>query len=134
MAEGTYWSGVGGVVKFTPDLTSIEITLNNFTWTKNAKNRLAEVTNAQSGGHAKYIASVSEADGSFDVVWDSAAVPENLGIFPGSSGTIKEYLGGSTKFKSQSIVIEQISHKVDTRNGAITYTCTYKGNGAITNN
>jgi len=50
MAEGNYFSGVGGKVTFTPDLTAVEITVNNTEWTKDESNRVSEVTNAQSGG------------------------------------------------------------------------------------
>lgn len=134
MAEGTYWSGVGGVVKVTPTATGVEITVNNHTWGKDEANRLAEVTNAQSGGATKFISTVDYEDGSFDVVWDSTATPQSVGIQRGKGATLKEYYGNSTKYKSQSIMIEKIATKVNTRGDAIGYTVTYKGNGAITEN
>lgn len=135
LSEGTYWSGVGGVVTFTPDATGIEITtINNTEWSKDEGNRLSEVTNAQSGGQSKFIASVNEEDGTFTVVWNSAAVPSSVGLIQGKPGTLKEYLGASTKYKSQAVMIQKISHKVNAQNGAITYTVSYKGNGVVTNN
>lgn len=135
LGEGTYWSGVGGVVTYTPDSTGVEITtINNKEWSKDEANRLSEVTNAQSGGNAKYIGSVNEQNGTFTVVWNSAAVPSSVGLTVGLGGTIKEYLGGSTKYKSQAVMIEKITHKVNAQNGAIEYTVTYKGNGAVSNN
>jgi hypothetical protein len=132
MAEGTYWSGVGGEVRFTPDETGVEITVNNTEWSKDRSNRLAEVTNAQSGGNSKYIASVNDQDGTFTVVWDSDAEPESVGLIEGALGVLKEYLGASGSGKEQDVIIGKLSFKVNTQNGAIMYTVTYKGNGPIT--
>lgn len=134
MAEGNYFSGVGGKVTFTPDSTAVEITVNNTEWTKDESNRVSEVTNAQSGGNAKWIPSVDEQDGSFPVVWDADNPPLSVGLYAGSTGLLKEYLGDSGEFFSQEIVISKVSHKVTTQSGAIMYTVTYKGNGVVTLN
>jgi hypothetical protein len=124
----TYWNGQGGKVSAGAGPTDLDV----ITWSLKKGSRLAETTNANSGGAASYIAGVKEYSGTFDVMWDSTALPETV-IGEGMQVTLKLYMGGSTKFYQISAVIESLEPKVDARQGAVMYTCSWKGTGTITN-
>jgi hypothetical protein len=125
-----FFSGVGGYARFTPS-GGATLTVANQNWNADYTNRLAEVTNAGSGGNAQYIATVNDQSGSFDVVWDSTNMPQTGGLTAGASGTISLVYGTSGHSDSQSILIEKVSPKLNTQNGAIQYSVSYKGNSAI---
>jgi hypothetical protein len=127
-----FFSGVGAFAKFTPT-GGAQLTVANQNWNADYENRLAEVTNAGSGGNAQYIATVNDQSGSFDVIWDSTNRPEGQGIFAGASGTIVLFNGTSGFNDSQLIVIQKLTKKLDCKGGsAIMYSIAYKGNAAPT--
>ena len=132
--EGTYVSG-GGVVLFTPDSTGVQITtINNTGWGIDESNRLAEVTNAQSLGQAKWIATVAEGSGSFDVIFNTAATPDSVGLSAGATGVMSCLIGNNVHSKTFPAIIEKMSFKSVAKGGeAVTYTCNWKRNGAVTN-
>jgi hypothetical protein len=135
LSEGTYTSGVGGVVYFTPDSTGIQITtINNRGWDTEEMNRLAEVTNAQSGGEAKWLATVREGSGTFEVNFNTAATPDSVGLTAGATGTMICVIGNAVHQKSMPTIIEKIAFKSVAKGGeAVTYTVSWKRNGAVTN-
>lgn len=133
--EGTYSSGVGAVVTFTPDSTSTQIlTINNTGWASEESNRKCEVTNGQSSGHTRWIKSVDDTTGSFDVVFNQAATPDSQGLVKGAFGTLLQYIGNSGHTKSQYVMIEKVAFKCVCKGGeANMYTVTWQGNGPVTN-
>jgi hypothetical protein len=132
MAE-KYWSGVGSDIEFTPDATAIEITgISNTGWAVDESNRLAEVSNSQTGNHAVRIACLDDTDGSFEVVWDSNLDPTPNGIYVGATGLLKVFKGTSGNGKEQDIIIEKVSSKASVQQGAVMLTISYKGNGELT--
>jgi len=129
----TYWSGIGSEVLFTPDDINVEVEgLSNTDWTVAEANRLAEVSNSQTGNHARRIACLDDTDGSFNVVFDSTLEPRTVGIYKGNTGNLKVYKGESGQYLHQDIIIEKVETKAVVQQGAIMYTVSYKGNGDIT--
>jgi hypothetical protein len=133
--EGTYTSGKGAVVTFTPDATGVQITgINNTGWDSEESNRKCEVTNAQSGNHTKWIPSCDDTSGAFEVVFNTSATPESVGLKKGALGTLLQYLGNSGRTKSQYVLIEKVAFKLVCNGGtAIKYTVNWQGNGDVTN-
>ena len=125
-----FFSGVGGYAYFTPT-GGTQKTVANQNWSADYSNRLAEVTNAGSGGNAQFIATVNEQTGQFDIFWDSTNLPAAAGIFPGNTGTIALQYGTSGHQDQQLIIIEKAAPKLNTQNGAIQVSISYRGNGPV---
>ncbi len=133
--EPVYWPGIGAEVLFTPDDIGVEVAgLSNTDWTIAESNRLAEVSNSQTGNHARRIACLDDTDGSFNVVFDSTLEPDSVGIYKGNTGNLKSYKGESGQYAQQDIIIEKVELKAVVQQGAIMYTVSYKGNGDISHN
>ena len=132
--EGTYWSGTGAVVTFTPDLTATQIlTINNTGWAAKEANMKANVTNGQSGNHTRWIPTIDDTTGSFDAIVNSAAMPSSVGLKKGALGTLLQYYGNSQRTKSQYVLIESVEFKCECQGGkANQYTVTWQGNGPVT--
>lgn len=124
-----FYSGVGGKVTF--DTTS-DVDFDVIEWSIDQRSRLAETTSSSDSGWASYIGGVKEASITFSCVWNDSKIPETSGPGLGVAGTLKAYMGGSTKFYSASFVIEQMSPRVNTRNGEVTINITAKATGAVT--
>jgi hypothetical protein len=122
-----FWSGIGGYALFTPTGGATQ-TVANQNWAADYSNRLAEVTNAGSGGNAQYIATVQEQQGTFDIFWNSLLLPYQAGIVPGGTGIIQLLYGTSGHSDTQFIIIEKASPKLNTQNGAIMVSIAYRGN------
>jgi len=121
-----FWNGIGGAVGFTPT-GGVLMIVSNTEWNKDKKNKINDVTNANSGGNEQYISGVFAQTGSFTVVWDSTLPPDTNGLVEGNTGIISEEFGNSGHGYAQSVIIEQISMKVNAQQGAIMYTVTYRG-------
>jgi|SRR5579883_1102937 len=135
LSEGTYTSGMGGVVYFTPDATGIQITtINNTGWAADEENRIAEVTNAQSVNEAKWLATVNEGSGSFDVIFNTAATPDSVGLKAGATGTMICVIGNAIHQKTMPVIVQKVSFKSVAKGGeAVQYTVNWKRNGAVVN-
>lgn len=132
MPAGTYWPGIGSEVTFTPDLTSVEIEgLSNTDWSHKESNRVAEVSNSQTGNHAHHIACLDFSDGSFNVVFDSDLEPSSVGLYAGATGSLTGLQGLSGIGKTQDVIIESVDFKAVVAQGALMYAVTYKGNSAV---
>ncbi len=134
MASLTYYSGVGSSVTFTPDASGVLVSgMSNIDWDIKESARLAEVSNSQTGAHARRIACLNDTDGNFSIVWDSSLDPDSVGIEPGATGSLTANKGTSGRGKSQNIIIESIDTKVVIQGAtAIMVVISYKGNGNIT--
>lgn len=131
MAAGqVYWSGIGAKVTFQPTNGAV-MQIDNQTWNKSKKNKVIEMTNANTLNNEIYISGVFAQSGDFDVCWDSTNTPEAGGLIEGNTGVITEYLGLSGQGYSQKVIIEEIAPKTATAEG-IKYNAKYKGNGPIT--
>lgn len=128
----TYWPGIGSAVTFTPDLTAVEIEgISNTDWTIKESNRVAEVSNSQTGNHVKRIACLNDTDGSFNVVFDSDLEPASLGLYAGATGSLTSLHGTSGLGKTQDIIIESCEFKAVVQQGTLMYTVAYKGDSDI---
>jgi hypothetical protein len=126
----TYWSGIAASVSFAPTGGGT-INVDNKTWNKSKKNKLIEVTNANSGNNEKYMAGVYAQSGDFDFFWDSTNQPETGGMVEGATGVLTENLAASAHGYTQAIILEELSIKTATAE-AIIYNAKYRGNGPIT--
>ena len=102
-----FHSGVGG--HLVSGVTSFSV----LDWSFTTTNRVAEVTNAGSGGYAEFIATVVEGSGTANCLWDSTNIPDvgTAGLLDPTriGGTdlvvLKLYVGNSSKFYTFSAVI-----------------------------
>lgn len=108
MVTGDDHKGNGGVV------TANSVALPVTTWSITERNRVAETTNSGTSGRATWLGTVTEADFTCEVIFDSTAllVTDNT-LTPGSGVTVKLELGDSGKFFTGTAVIETIVHKVN---------------------
>ena len=93
-------------------------------------NRVAETTNSSSSGRATWLGTVSEADFSCTVLFDSTALLSTLSV--GSSYTVRGDLGDSGKFYTGTAVLETVEHKWNNRQGVVEASVTGKYSGSIT--
>lgn len=127
----TFWGGQGGTVEFTPTGGSL-MTVANKSWKLKKANRVNEVTNAGSLNQEQWISGVNQQEGSFEVFYDSSLPPDSNGLYEGNTGTLVSNLGDSTHYYSQKVIIVSVEPALDAQQGAIMYTVSYKGIGAIT--
>ncbi len=129
----TYWSGAGSIVKFTPTSGSEITGISNDSWGEDTEARTAEVSNAQTGNYVARIGGLEDASGSFDVVWDSTLEPDAAGIKANATGTLKQYYGNSTKYRTRSVIIQKVSRKANVRQGELRFTVNWQlASGAAT--
>lgn len=130
--EGTYVSAMNSGVVFLPDSTNVAIvTINNIGWAAKYENLLANVTNAQSNNHTRWVATCGDSTGSFEVVFNTAQTPESAGMVQGAFGFLTAYQGNSGRGKLQYVVIKSLEYKCECQGGkAVMYTITWQGNAA----
>lgn len=116
-------------VTFTPTAGTLVTGIHNYDWNKKNENRTAEVTNALSGGVVQRIAGNKDSSGTFNVVLDSTATPESLGVEDGATGLLKLYYT-ATKFRGGDVIIKSVDYKAVVRGGqAIEYAVSWEGSG-----
>lgn len=119
-----FFAGYGGYFKMGANTFATQ------KWTMNKKNRLGETTNSGTAGAATWQKTVSEGDGTIDIVWDAALTPEAGGIDAGDSGTAELQLGQSSlKYSNVPMIIENFTITTDSTTGVILYSANYKLNG-----
>lgn len=129
-----FHSGVGG--HLVSGATSFAV----LDWSFTTTNRVAEVTNAGSGGYAEFIATVVEGSGTANCLWDSTNIPDagTAGLLdPNRIGgtdlvVLKLYVGNSSKFYTFSAVIESLQVTSNAQNDAVKFSVNFKSSGTIT--
>jgi hypothetical protein len=130
----TFHSGVGGY------LASGATNFSVIDWSFTTTNRVAEVTNAGSGGYAEFIPTVVEGSGTANCLWDSTNIPDagTAGLLDptrigGSDLVVLKLLcGNSTKFYTFSAVIESLQVTSNAQNDAVKFSVNFKSSGTIT--
>lgn len=130
----TFHSGVGGY------LMSGATNFAVIDWSFTTTNRVAEVTNAGSGGYAEFIPTVVEGSGTANCLWDSTNIPDvgtagpldPTRISGTDTVTLKLYCGNSTKFYSFAAVIESLQVTSNAQNDAVKFSVNFKSTGVIT--
>ena len=118
----------GGVVV---DGTTI-LGVQEWQFTKTA--RLAETTNAESGGIANWLKVLVEAAGSANIVWEDTQVPDtDVTLDAGDSITaLRLDVGDTAKFYSFAAIVESLQMTNNNLNDAVKFTVNWWSNGAIT--
>jgi hypothetical protein len=116
--QGKVNTGAGGA-----DLPTIE-------WSFTKRNRLAEITNSASAGVAQYKKAVSEYQGTVTFLWDDAAMPETVNIDDGTEVVLQLYYGDSGKKRTVYAIIEEVTDKVNNRQGVVEITANFRGNSS----
>jgi hypothetical protein len=128
----TYWNGIGGSVLFGDGAGGFA-EWPTIDWTLTCTNRVWEASNSVTGASAAYRRGMNEYAGSFNMVFDSDQVIDDVAV-EGDSVIIEHDLGMSGMFYSQTAVIETIVPKLNTRTGGIEMAVTWKGDGILTFN
>ena len=103
------------------------------TWTLSLRNRLAEITSSATAGLAQWQSTVSEADGTCEVLWDSTAIPDtDNGLTRGASVTVRLDIGDSGKFYTGTALIENLSLKVNNLSDVVKADITFRYSGSLT--
>src|SRR5215475_11630530 len=123
----TFWAGNGGRV------SKAGVTINVQEWTLEKSARLVDLTHSGTLGWAYFKSALSEAAGTFKASRDSTQLVETtLSMDVGAEVSLQFYLGTSGKSFTVPAVIEKLSYEVNNQNGFVTYTASYKNQGAVT--